>query len=551
MFSIIVSSSVLIVLSSAWYIYGRLQSRSSAVERDAEARKPAHLDTDADLSDTARRLCKLLKEKLPQCVILPSDDDDFRKSMNFYWAQQACEVAPACFVRPQDTSQLSRTIKILKDEFDKQNDSNIRDNRELVTFAVRSGGHSPAVGASSIPGGVMIDLSLFNEISPAADEKSVLIGVGNKWFHVSDRLRTMGLAVAGGRNSAVGVGGLALGGGLSFFSPRCGFVCSNIIELQIVLADGTITTASATKNPDLWRALKGGANNFGIVTTIRARSFPSTDIWSGFLYMHSFQANKALASFHGFLNKVVTNEEEKTYDEYASGPIQCFSYVQSLGIQVVSVAMTHTKQPESRKNWPSCWQSSGYSKLWRFWSTCGTKTLTAATDEMSVLNPPGRRQKFATTTVKNDLATLEAVHRAYSDAIPKIRAGKIRKMDWTLILQPMLPDWARKGDPNVLGLDACTDEPLVNISFSVNWALAKDDDRVKQITREAIEQIETFAERQGTGHRYRYINYCDDWQRPFEGYGQDNIDFMRDVSRKYDPQGLFQKGCVGGFKLGM
>jgi hypothetical protein len=54
----------------------------------------------------------------------------------------------------------------------------------------------------------------------------------------------------------------------------------------------------------------------------------------------------------------------------------------------------------------------------------------------------------------------------------------------------------------------------------------------------------------GTGHRYRYMNYCGAWQRPLESYGDDSLRFMKQVRRKYDPHAMFQKACVGGFKLG-
>ena len=87
------------------------------------------------------------------------------------------------------------------------------------------------------------------------------------------------------------------------------------------------------------------------------------------------------------------------------------------------------------------------------------------------------------------------------------------------------------------------------MSFTVNWDESKDDDFIKRAIRAAIERIDVFAVANGTSHRFRYLNYCAEWQRPFEGYGEENLRFLRGVSRKYDPQGLFQRGCVGGFKL--
>ena len=89
------------------------------------------------------------------------------------------------------------------------------------------------------------------------------------------------------------------------------------------------------------------------------------------------------------------------------------------------------------------------------------------------------------------------------------------------------------------------------MSFTVNWDEHRDDQVVKTETRRTVEKIDAVAAANGTSHSYRYLNYCAEWQRPFVGYGEENWRFLREVSRKYDPNGLFQKGCVGGFKLGM
>lgn len=527
-----------------------MRVRSSQTKRDEEAKKPSHDNIDKDLSEPARQLRAQLVAELPECTVSPEQQTDFHRSLNMYWDQKACEVPPACVVRPRNAQDLSQAVKILSSEFEqRRKEKKSSDSAQEGIFAIRGGGHSPVVGASSINGGVVIDTSLFNSITLSPDKKSVTIGAGCKWTDVSQTLEKQGLAVAGGRNSAVGVGGLTLGGGISFFSSRYGFVCSNIIEYEIVLADGSKATASATRNPDLWRALKGGSNNFGIVTRFTARAFPSPNIWSGFLYIPPFEAPRVLSAFHDFVNRVIAKDDSKTYDEHAAGPLACFTYLQQLGIQAIAVNLVNTAPPANESKWPTCWQNSGFPKLWRFWSTCAVRSLTSATDEMSVLNPPGRRQEFATTTIKNDKATLEAVHKVYRDGILTIRKHAIKELSWTLVLQPLLPDWARKGDPNVLGLASDTDEPLVIVSFTVNWKLGKDDALVQNITRTAIEQIDAFAKEAGTAHRYRFMNYCGSWQKPFEGYGEENLEFLRGVSRRYDPEGLFQRGCAGGFKL--
>ncbi|KAF7928990.1 hypothetical protein BELL_0247g00100 [Botrytis elliptica] len=487
------------------------------------------------------RISKTLAAALPESVILPQSITSFNKAVDGYWAKQECEINPSCIVRPRNDEEICTAITILKREYDERRKQKVgKEHRFDGFFAIRSGGHSCVAGAANIEGGVLIDLSCFNEVVPSEenDESSVTIGAGCRWMDVSKVLDERGLAVVGGRNSAVGVGGLTLGGGLSFFCPQFGLVCSNIISYDIVLASGTLTTASATQNPDLWRALKGGSNNF-IVTRFTARSFPSTKIWSGFLYMPSSQTSKFISAFHEVVNRV-------DWDHHAAGPLACFTYIQPLGVKAISVNLVYTRPSE--KKWPEYWKRSRFSSMWRFWSTCKLRTLTSGTDEMNALNPPGKRQVLATTTIRNDIATLAATHDVYQDAISSLRS--VKGIVWTLVMQPLLTDWVRKGDANPLGLHNIN-EPLVIVSFTVNWPNARDDEVVKKTTRRAIEEIEQIAKKNGTGHKWKYLNYCAEWQRPFEEYGEENVSFFRDVSRAYDNEGLFQRGCVGGFKLGL
>ena len=161
-----------------------------------------------------------LVSELLDCVILPHNVSAFEQSKNSYWAQQECEVNPACVVRPRNVQQLSTLITLLKHEYDKYQAKTIKE-MDGGMFAIRSGGHSPVSGAASVKGGVLIDLSLFCKVEPSTDRTAVSIGAGARWMDVSKALDDMGLAVTGGRNSAVGVGGLTLGGNalLSAISP--------------------------------------------------------------------------------------------------------------------------------------------------------------------------------------------------------------------------------------------------------------------------------------------------------------------------------------------
>ena len=126
---------------------------------------------------------------------------------------------PACVIRPRDVRQLCTAVTVLKREYDVRGKRAGEENKKAEgLFAIRSGGHSPVSGAASIKGGILIDLGLFCDVTPSENGSSVAIGAGAKWMDVSKALDEKGLAVVGGRNSAVGVGGLTLGGKLLLFT---------------------------------------------------------------------------------------------------------------------------------------------------------------------------------------------------------------------------------------------------------------------------------------------------------------------------------------------
>lgn len=158
---------------------------------------------------------------------------------------------------------------------------------------------------------------------------------------------------------------------------------------------------------------------------------------------------------------------------------------------------------------------------------------------MNALSPPGRRQVLASITVKNHAATMTYAYAVYRNAITSLKRAK--GLSWTLVIQPLLPDWLHRGDPNPLGLNDVK-EFLVLISFPVNWLRNADNEFVQKATRQAIEEIETVASEDETSHPWEYLNYCTQWLKPFEGYGVENLRFLQEFSRKYDPEGFFSRG---------
>lgn len=354
-------------------------------------------------------------------------------------------------------------------------------------------------------------------------------------------------------------------GGLSFFTPHHGLVSANILSYTLVLSNGTCVTASSTMNSPLYSALKTGANNFGIVTSMTAKTIPCPSIWSGFLYMRSSQAMNVLRAFHEFVSRRNDSASEtgpgKEYDSHAAGPIACFTYLHQFGLQAIAVHLAHTASSPKSQKWPVSFSSSAFARLPRLWSTTKRRSITSSLTGMAALNPAGRRQSFGTTTIKNDLRTLGSVHAAYENAIQKIKKDNVKGISWTLVLQPLRMDWLQLGTPDpVFAAGYATgstsekefwEVPYVIVSFTVNWTEAGHDSVVERIVKEAVEEIEMVARQEGTLGTFLVMNYCAGWQRPWGMEEGEYHTFLRGVRGVFDPDGLFQDGCGGVFKLGM
>lgn len=111
-------------------------------------------------------------------------------------------------------------------------------------------------GCANIQDGVTLNLRQLDTIEIV--DGIARIGAGARWGAVYEQAQAQGLGITGSRSALGGVGGLALAGGLSFFSSREGFICDNVVNFEVVLASGKIVNANAKENPDLWRALRGG-----------------------------------------------------------------------------------------------------------------------------------------------------------------------------------------------------------------------------------------------------------------------------------------------------
>ena len=145
-----------------------------------------------------------------------------------------------------------------------------RENNLIVS--VRGAGHNVA-GNALVDDGIVIDLSNMRTVMVNPGAKTAVVQGGANWGDVDRETQAFGLACAGGVVSDTGVGGLTLGGGLSWFRRKAGMSIDNLIGADVVLADGSYVHASDSENQDLFWALKGGGGNFGIVTSFHFKLY--------------------------------------------------------------------------------------------------------------------------------------------------------------------------------------------------------------------------------------------------------------------------------------
>jgi FAD/FMN-containing dehydrogenase len=165
-----------------------------------------------------------------------------------------------------------------------------------LVLAVRGGGHN-AGGLALCDDGLVIDLSGMRSVSVDAERRTARVQGGALWRDFDAAAHPHGLATTGGVISTTGVGGLTLGGGLGWLMRQHGLACDNVTAVEIVTADGTVRHASASENPDLFWAVRGGGGNFGVVTSFEFRLHPMRTLYAGMLVYPGSRAAEVLRRY--------------------------------------------------------------------------------------------------------------------------------------------------------------------------------------------------------------------------------------------------------------
>ncbi len=187
--------------------------------------------------------------------------------------EQACRVyngmiqkRPLLIVRCSDTTDVIQAVNFAREN--------------TIEVAIRGGGHNGA-GLGTCDGGLVIDLSLMKGVRVDPTMRTARVAGGCTWGDVDHATNGFGLATPSGILSTTGVGGLTLGGGLGHLTRQTGLAIDNLLEVDMVLADGSFVTCNAKQNTDLFWAVRGGGGNFGVVTSFVFRLHPISTVYAG------------------------------------------------------------------------------------------------------------------------------------------------------------------------------------------------------------------------------------------------------------------------------
>ncbi|KAL2824820.1 hypothetical protein BDW59DRAFT_180187 [Aspergillus cavernicola] len=456
---------------------------------------------------------------------------DYTHEMKNYWSVACGDLHPTCIAYPSSTLEMSAIVKELHNTDD--------------LFAVKSGGHMPNNGFASIQGGLLISTRRLDQVIYNPNDQTVSVGPGLDWEEAQKALDDVnsGRTIVGGRLGGVGVGGYMLGGGLSFLSSQYGWAANNVAEFEVVLANGSVVNANAKKYTNLFATLKGGGNNFGIVTSYTLQTHPTSKVWGGNYVFTADKTSEILQAVRDFTEYypddkaaiIVTAEHALVLNTW----IMFVFYDGSEPPQGVFDNFTALNPIETTKTWDT------YYDLLKH-------------NDFFILQ--GQRYTIATETTPLPSSEVGAdVMQSYYDHwfnITNTVLG-VPNVIGSIALQPMpraITSKAKASGGDLLDFPADQDYIIIELDFSYTFSASdkKIDSANKNLYRGLENMIAEYIEQGVLPDVYRPLFMNDAY------YSQDYWGRISPASRElalkarkaYDPDKFFQTRTSGGFRLG-
>ncbi|CAF3417278.1 unnamed protein product [Rotaria socialis] len=371
----------------------------------------------------------------------------------------------------------------------------------------------------------------FHKVIYHANNQTVDVDSGLIWDDVYSALDPYNVSVVGGRVSGVGVAGFTLGGGYSWKSNQFGLAIDNVLGYELVSPNGTIVYVTNDSYSDIFFGLKGGFNNFGIVTNFKLRAVPQTLVYGGLLIyvdIHKFDnILTALVNFHN------NNKDPKAQ--------LLPSFFRQAGLICFALTVFYDAPTAPKSTFDEFMNISHVGVL-------KTRSFLSFIKAVPVFVTEGMRGRFHTVSVTNlttrllqELKNLTIYNTAKFDSRQSSLA--------VFTAEPFLSTYFDKSQGGAYP-HVSSATPLLPVLVQFGWELPEDDEffiNEIKLTVDSIMQVVLNEEKNDNGTvQIRYPNYALETTPLSEMYG-DNVPRLQSIRKAWDPDNVMN--LTGGFKF--
>ncbi len=389
---------------------------------------------------------------------------------------------------------------------------------QRMLVSVRAGGHHIA-GNAVAEGGLMIDLSQMRAIAIDPEQRSARVGAGALLGDFDRAAQAHGLATPLGINSTTGVAGLTLGGGFGWLSRRLGMTVDNLLGATVVTADGNVHAVSASAEPDLFWALRGGGGNFGVVTSFEFRLHPvGPEVHAGLVVYPFAQAKKVLRAWRDF--NAASPDELSVWAVLRKAPPLPFLPASAHGSDVVIFPLVHSGGVDAGARAAAPVLQFGEPIA----AAVGPTPYAGFQAAFDPLLTAGGRNYWKSNNFS-----------ALSDAALDVTIAAAARLPGPEceIFVAQLGGAMGRVKPSATAFVGRDANYIMNVHG--RWSEARDDDKVRAWARGVFEEAAPHAT--GSG----YVNFLteDEGERVAASYGT-NYARLQNAKRRFDPQNLFR-----------
>ncbi|KAG6839526.1 hypothetical protein C0991_001860 [Blastosporella zonata] len=371
-------------------------------------------------------------------------------------------------------------------------------------------------------------MSRFSQVTYDATSGTAVVGSGLIWDDVYAALAPYNVNVVGGRVTGVGVAGFTLGGGYSWLTNQYGLTIDTVVAYELVKPNGDIVTVTETSDPDIFFGLRGGGNNFGIVTRFTLKTFPQGQVWGGLITITGLFIHKVATATANFAANVTDPKAGiiTTYNFLLGEPgiSQLLFYdgpTPPPGIFDEFLAIPFLTKDVSKRDFLSLVKASPSNVAY------------------------GQRGIFNSVSLKQYTPTiLSAIlnETVFWGSRLSLLSGSFISYD----VEPFLPDIFSHGAPSAYPPVRNSGLSPFNIYFA--WALEISDHEFREAARQSAAQIKSvaLAEGQDISDLGTYPNYAI-YDTPLNGLYGDNVAKLQALKETVDPTNVM--GLAGGFKF--